>query len=130
MKGSYKTFTSFLFFFAVAILLIRPIIIFSSNTAHLLINVSVSKSFEIQKVVKKRRETVRLNNMITKEVEEITLANSVTSFLIIAQKIWLQKVLLALSSLLSLFTFFKRRSTFFEIIPDNHHYLALSVFRI
>lgn len=126
-----KNFISFVFILAVAILLIRPAIIFSSNTLQSLFTSVESKVHVIKSIVKKRKETVRLNNIIIKEVENITVQNPVVAFFLLAHKQWLRKLFLALSLILTQFLFLvRKRNTVFEIVPDNHHFLALSVIRI
>lgn len=126
-----KNFIYFLFIVAVAILLIRPAVIFSSTTIQSLFKATQGKLVSIKSLVKKRKETVRIGNIITKEVENVSIQNPVLAFFLFARKQWLRWLLFALSLLVSRFAFLRRkRSTFFEIVPDNHHYLALSVIRI
>jgi hypothetical protein len=130
MKDS-KNFISFLFILAVAILLIRPAIIFSSNTLQSLLTSVESKVHVIKSLVKKRKETVRLNNIIIKEVENVTVQNPVLAFFLWAHKQWLRKLLFALSLILSQSIFLlRKKNTVFEIVPDNHYFLAVSVIRI
>lgn len=121
----------YLFMFAVVILLLRPSIIFSSTTVqNLLVSVG-SGVAAVKDFVKKRREPARIGNIITRDVEKITIENKQLPFSLFAVKNWLSKLLLALSLLLSQFIFLiRKKGTLFEIVPNNQHYLALSVIRI
>lgn len=122
---------SCLFVFTVTILLLRPAIIFSSNTIQSSLITGKSKSQGIVKIVKKRRDSVRIGNMISREVEAIAVVNKHLLFSLFAINQLLRKLLFALSLLLSAFGFLiRRRATFFEIVPDNRYYLGLSVIRI
>jgi len=126
-----KNFISFFFIVAVSILLIRPAVLFSSTSIQSLFNSTEGRVANIKSLVKKRKESIRVGNIITKEVENIAVQNPVLAFFLFARRQWLRKLLFALSLLLSQFSFLTRkRSTLFEIVPDNQHYLALSVIRI
>jgi hypothetical protein len=131
MKGRFNIFSPFILIVAVAILLLRPAIIFSSSTIQSSLNTYKTKAYGLVKVVKKRREAVRLNNIISGENEPIGVADRLLVFLKYAMKKWMHALLLVLSILLSQFTSFIRKgSTLFKVVPDNQHYLALSVIRI
>lgn len=131
MKGRNNILFSSFFVFTVIILLLRPVIIYGSNSLQSFLSAAETKAFGIRSIVKKRRDTVRLSNIISKENEDITIINRFSSFFLFFNKKWLSKILTALSFLLSQFTLLlKKRATLFEIVPDNHHYLALSVIRI
>ncbi len=131
MKGRRSILLSWFFSFTVIILLLRPAIIFSSDTLQSTINIAESSAAGIQNILKKRREIVRIGNIISKENKDVIIADNLSVFFLFANKKWLRKLLFALSLLLSQFIFLiRKRATLFEIVPSNHHYLALSVIRI
>ena len=130
MKGGNSIFSTFLFVFTVIILLIKPAIFLRSQSLHSN-HPQLSKAYLVKQGIKKTRERLRINNIINNAIPEISISNEFVYFYLFANRQRLEQILLLLSSLLSLFSFFKRkRRSLFEIVPDNHHYLALSVIRI
>lgn len=132
MKNGRKTKLSrFIFVFAVIIMLLQPSVIFNSTTIQSLLIPIESGAYAIRKVVKKRRPTATIGNIITREVDKIIIANKFLAFSLLAIKKWMCKLLLGLSLLLSQsILFIRKRGALFEIVPDNHQYLTLSVIRI
>lgn len=131
MKRGTSKFSSFIFIFTVVMLLLRPSIIFSSNNFQAILAGADVRAWEIQKIVKKRPETVRISNIISEEDEGLASKNSFLFFYIYANKKWLFSLLIALSSILTQSLYFlKQRSALFKIAPGNARYLALSIIRI
>lgn len=130
MKGRTSIFCSLIFLFTVTILLLRPAIIFTSHTLS-----SIPASSELKaspgKILKKRPELTRLNNIILNEKENIKFDGELLVFWLLANRRSLQKILLVLSGLLSHCVFaIRKKATLFDVVPDNHQYLSLSVIRI
>jgi hypothetical protein len=129
MKGKNSIFVSLVFILTVIILLVRPVVFLRSQSLHPASR--VTKAYAIKQSLKKTRERLRINNIINNTVPEISLGNGLVSFYIFAHNKRVELTLLLLSLLLSFFSFFKRKGrSLFEIYPDNHRYLAISVIRI
>lgn len=130
MKGRPRIFTVSVFILVVVILFLRPTIVFRSHLLQSL-NYASQGAFGIAKAIKKRKEGTRLNNLICKEVEDLKIGDQSIDFWPTVIKKHLREIYYLLSFLLSLFVFrIRRKSTLFQIIPGNDHYLALSVIRI
>ncbi len=130
MKGP-GLFLCIVFLLLSIILILRPVIIFSSNTIQTALQTKNKKVYGIVKTVKKRREELHLHQLINDEVPDYSLDALLLSFIILLIKKWLRRLLYTLSFFFSNFLFFlKRRRTIFELTPNNSHYLTLSVFRI
>lgn len=121
--------STFIFLFTVVLLIIRPVIIFGSvavQQAYL----KESKVFGLVRSVRKRKEKIP-SVVLYREEERQIVGTSFLAFLLLFLRKWQRKALELLSLFVSgLHFLLKRRRTFFEIIPDNQHYLMLSVFRI
>ncbi len=131
MKARIGLNSSCLFLIAIALLLIRPVVVYSSNIFRSSLISVEKKDGASQGLIKKRKETFRHRNIVSKEIESIITDNvSLVFFLLASKKL--------LASLFILFAFLsaetarrqKRKTTFFKIIPAHRHYLALSIIRI
>jgi hypothetical protein len=130
MKRRSGTITFYIFTLVVAIVLLRPTIIFRAHLLQSLNYKSQAGKFGTAETIKKRKEGVRLNNIVCKDVEVVNISNPI-NFWFKAIKEHLSTISFLLSFLLSLSIFRIRiKSTLSEIVPDNHHYLSLSVIRI
>lgn len=131
MKGGKNIFLNSVFIFTVIILLLRPSIIFSFANIQAVLSAPHVTAWEMQKIVKKRPETVRISNIISEELKGFTSKNLFLFFYLYANKKWLRDLFYALSSLLSQsLCFLRKRSVLFDISPGNERYLAVSVIRI
>jgi hypothetical protein len=130
MKRRSGILTFYIFTLVVAIVLLRPTIIFGAHLLPSLNYMAQPGNLGSPKTVKKRKEGVRLNNIVCKEVEDVKIANPI-NFWFNAIREHLRLISFFLSNLLSLSIFrIRKKSTLFDILPDNHFYLALSVIRI
>jgi hypothetical protein len=131
MKGQLSISSLCIFIVVAVVLFLRPTIVFSS---HLLQSSNYAWPVEtgtVAKIIKKCRTRVRLNNLICENVEQVRLSNDAINFWPAAIRKYLRTISFSLSILLSLCIFrIRRRSTLFEIIPNNHYYLGLSVIRV
>jgi hypothetical protein len=128
MQGR-KSSVSLTFLFTVILLILRPFIIFSSPAIQQAYS-KESRVFGLVRSVKKRKESFSPVDLFREEEKKV-VAISFLAFLLLFFKRWLRKAIELLSIYISgLHHLLKRRRTFFEVYPDNQHYLALSVFRI
>ena len=131
MDGGKKLLLNSVFVLTVILLLLRPAIIFSSHTLSSILWSTEARTVAIGKIIKKKPEVLHVNNLIHNEEEHIEIENELLIFWLFAIRRFLKKNLYALSCLLSQFVFkIKRKATLFDIVPDNHYYLALSIIRI
>ncbi len=131
MKGGKNIFLNSVFIFTVIILLLRPSIIFSFANIQTVLSAPDVRAWEMQKIVKKRPETLRISNVISEELKGFTSKSLFLFFYLYANKKWLRDLFYALSSLLSQsLCFLRKRSVLFDISPGNERYLAVSVIRI
>lgn len=130
MKGRSGILTFYIFTLVVAIVLLRPTIIFG---AHFLQSVNYKSevgTVRVAKTIKKRNDGLGMDNILCEEVQDVRIAKYI-NFWFKANKKHLRLISFLLSGLLSLFIFrIRKKSTVFHIVPDNHHYLALSAIRI
>lgn len=116
---------------AVTTILVRPCIVFASQTLSSPINAQ-NNSIDIKQVVRKRNEHNYSHEecLVLDEIRQKAFGLSAFVFLYFLrkQRITLLLILSHISSCLS--CLFKQRVTIFQISPHNDHYLSLSVFRI
>ena len=130
MKKNSGILTFYIFTLVVATVLLRPTIIFGTQLLQSFNYTSQIGKLGIPKTIKKRKEGVRLNNIVCEEVEDVRIYNFI-NFWFKAVKEQLRIISFLLSFLLSLSIFrIRKKATVFDIVPDNHYYLALSVIRI